>query len=127
MPSQSEAARRPSVAVSNGTRWVSYERDALDAGAAKDVVAARNRPGDGFDFELVASTARAERLDAVLHAMKGRFWIDWKQSDGAFAYSERLEDGWAPIRTVPWTDHSWVGTAAARKTIQQRGLGAGSP
>jgi hypothetical protein len=118
----SERARRPSVVVLEGQPWFAYERDSSSPEMLQDVVVARALPGGGFERQAVHSTARAERLDVVLHVEQGRLWADWKNGDAEFGCAE-LEIGQWATTPVPWTDPTWVGVEGVRKQIRQEVVG----
>jgi len=109
--------RRPSVAVWAADELVSWERA---AGVGQQIVLARREPGGTFAAQVLFDVARTKPLDAKLHVEQGRLWIDWKQSDTQFAYSERKGSQWTAPLAVPWNDPSWAGEERTRAFI--RGL-----
>lgn len=115
--------RRPSVAVFDGVLRVSYERDSTVPAMAQDVVVLRSETGGGFSQEFVASAARSEPMDAVLHATNGKLWVDWKHAAGTFGCAQRGSAGWGAVEEQPWPDAHWVGVDDARKIVRRRVLG----
>jgi hypothetical protein len=115
-----ETARRPSVAIHGGVPLVSYERD---GGAGQQIVVASPAAGGTHVYDVVATTARTERLDAVLHSSNGRLWIDWRQSETALAWSERVNGAWTAPATVPVTGDGWFGIEDARDAVREQLIG----
>lgn len=117
-----EEGRRPSVAVDAGGLRVAYERDSTEPGMLQDVVVATQQGGGGFVLELVGSTVRTDRLDAMIHTEQSHLWVDWKHEATEFGCAEWLGSSWSPIAPEPWTDPSWVGVEGVRKTIRNQVL-----
>jgi hypothetical protein len=110
-------ARRPSVLIFDGVLRIAYERDASLPGMAQDVVVATRQAGGAFVFEVVASTARTERLDPLLHATAGHLWLDWKHAVADLGCAERVGSGWVLGPPEPWADPSWIGVEETRRLI----------
>ena len=118
-----ESARRPSVVVSDGVLRVAYERDSSQTGMAQDVVVRKRQLDGSFVTEIVARTARIERLDAMLHAEQGKLWVDWKQADDQIGYCRAVASLWDAPSTAPWSDASWIGVEDTRRSIRLQVLG----
>lgn len=110
------SGRRPSVAVKDGRLLVAYERDISTGG--QDIVVASAKQEGGFVYDVVATTARTEPLDVILHSLHGRLWMEWKHDFSMFAYSELVGDAWVAPTSRPWVDRSWLGQEMVRKLIQ---------
>ena len=118
-----ESGRRPSVAVFDGALLVAYERASDAPGMIQEIVVATEQPGGDFAYEVVAATARADRLDAVLHAERGKLWVDWKQDEALIGYAEREDGAWAVASPLAWTDPSWIGVEMTRRVVRFTVLG----
>lgn len=116
-------ARRPSVAVLDDVLRVSYERDSAVPGMVQDVVVARREPGGGFATDFVESTTRFDRLDPVLHVAHDRLWLDWKQDNQRFGFSEYEQSDWGEVGEPAWPEPSWVCVEETRKTIRNQVFG----
>jgi hypothetical protein len=90
---------------------------------AQDVVVRKRQPDGSFATEIVARTARPERLDAMLHAEQGKLWADWKQSGDRIGYCRAGASLWDAPSTAPWSDASWVGVEDTRRSIRRQVLG----
>lgn len=107
---------RPSVATWGGTVLVVAEAEGGHGG--KDIVLSKRLGHGEFEAEIVGATPGDLALDVVLHVERDRLWMDWKRSGWEFAYSEFAGDGWTPVATVPWTDHSWTAVKETRLRIR---------
>lgn len=110
-------ARRPTVAVHDGILRVAYERTSTQPGVAQEVVVLREDLGGGFVVEAILPTTRTQRLDPVLHARGDRLWLDWKHAEDLFGYVRFEQGTWSTIDEPAWSDPSWVGVEATRKSI----------
>lgn len=110
-------ARRPSVAVFGGTLRVAFERDTAAPEMSRDVVVLRQETGGAFVEEFVLSTARTERLDAVLHARGSKLWLDWKHGQQVFGSARFVDGAWGGVNEPAWPCSSWVGVEDTRKAI----------
>ena len=113
-----ESGRRPSVAVFDGAIRVAYERASSEPGMAQEIVVATEQPGGGFAYEIVAATARADRLDAVLHAERGKLWVDWKHDEAWIGYAECEAGAWTVASPIAWNDPSWIGVEMTRRVVR---------
>ena len=113
-----ESGRRPSVAFFDGALRVAYERASDVPGMAQEIVVATEQPGGTFSYEVVAATARADRLDAVLHAERGKLWVDWKQDEALIGYAECEAGAWTAASPIAWTDPSWIGVEMTRRVVR---------
>jgi len=113
--------RRPSVAVAEGRVWIAFARDAADGG--QQVVARAESPGAEPREFVLATTARTEPLDIMVHAESGKLWVDWKHSVNEFGYLEWVDGSWqdAP-RTFPWVDLTDEGENQVRRAIAKEVL-----
>jgi len=111
-----DAGRRPSVTATGGVVRTAYERDASPAG--QEVVVA-TRIGEGvYDIEVVAITQSNKALTVILHDEAGIQWIDWRHSDGEFAFSVYVKGSWSSLTTLPWVDDSWARAEEVRRVIR---------
>jgi hypothetical protein len=115
-----EDARRPSIVVPGGVPLVAWERS---GGPGQQIVVATPASGGTYTYQVVATTARTERLDAVLHAEQGRVWIDWRESATRLGWAERTGGVWTTGGTVALGDESWFGIEAARDAVREAVLG----
>jgi hypothetical protein len=110
--------RRPSIAVLDGQILIAYEVDAVAGG--QQVAVHYGLPGQGV-VEKVVDTERMEQLDVRLHAENGRLWMDWKESEALFGFTEWSDGAWAlPPATIEWTDPSWIGQQETRRVIRSQ-------
>lgn len=110
--------RRPSVAVLDGVLRVAFERDSVVAGMQQEVVVLRREPAGSFGEESVATTARSEPLDAMLHVSGGTLWLDWMHGEGVFGSVEYGPSGWGAVAEPPWSAPTWVGVEETRRAIE---------
>lgn len=113
-----ESGRRPSVALFDGAIRVAYERGSDVPGMSQEIVVATEQSGGTFAYEVVAATARADRLDPIIHAERGELWVDWKEDSGLVAYSVAGTEGWSAPSSVPWADPSWIGVEMTRRVVR---------
>jgi hypothetical protein len=65
----------------------------------------------------------AELEQPLLHVAGEKIWLDWKDSDTTFGWSERQGQQWTQPSLLPWTDFTWVGIEAARVVTEGEVLG----
>jgi len=107
---------RPSVVAWGATVLVVSETE--DGQGGREIVLSTQLGQGSFSTELVGSIPGDVPLDVVLHYEPGRLWMDWRNSNTAFAYSEFAGEVWLPATVVPWPDQSWVKVEAARLYIR---------
>ena len=111
-----QTGMRPSVVSWEGTVLVAAEVD--DGQGGKQIILA-TRQGQGvYVTETVGSVDDDHALDVVLHAEQAKLWLDWRQSDQEFGYTQFLSGAWAGTETLPWTDESWLALEEVRRCIR---------
>ena len=71
----------PSVAASNGSAWIAWDRYRRGSGGSYDVHARSYSPEEGLGEEMpVAATSRFEAHSSVAVDRRGRPWIAWETS-----------------------------------------------
>ena len=111
-----QTGMRPSVVSWEGTVLVAAEVD--DGQGGKQIILA-TRQGQGvYVTETVGSVDDDHALDVVLHAEQAKLWLDWRQSDQEFGYTQFLSGAWAGTETLPWTDESWLALEEVRRCVR---------
>ena len=122
-----EIVSRPSVATIGTVLAVAYEQVWSHAGTPRRSIVVRHlnaSQDDGqesFDFDTVFHVPLQTDADPILHVRGGRLWIDWKHTDGFFAWSSYDNRQWSQVRLYPWLDPSWVG-AEKRSSFHRASL-----
>lgn len=110
--------RRPAVSKFQGKVCVAYERDAVQAGMAREVVVVVEQPDGSFAGQVVGATSLTNPLEVGLSVAQGRLWVDWRQDEDVFAHVEKQSPGWSTPATHAWQDYSWYGLELIRRQVR---------
>ena len=92
------AAVRPSAAFHEGALRVIYEVHDLGQGTTPRQIVLATHDGQGFTYEILATTQHAASNWPGVHTAGDRMWVDWIDADNEVAWTRQATDGsWDPI------------------------------